>query len=290
MALEYDSNTEFEALAPILEDYADWFGRIAVYVAYPDDDAFSAEVTVPSSFRDWMENTAEDTTLSPAILKEIATIHDAMISQGESIFVTLQNKTRPARHEFVDFKGLYSGFLSRLRRLEKDSALEGSGFDEETGLRAAHHIETDTKKEMERLSRQGNAFSLVMARIDRFAGQEDQKKALELSVKSIKDCMRPFDDAYYMGNGVFLLSLKQADILGAEAAVNRLQLCLKEDTNNTKPKVTMSYCMTEPLPEDETETLIKNMQADLIEHLNDEDAVLKFVEISPLARFVQSKE
>lgn len=290
MALEYESHNKFEALAPVLEDYANWFSRIAVCAAYPDDEKDIENISAPSSFKEWLDTADDNEDFNRAVVDDITKIHDDMLRTSVSVVDSLKDNKKPSHQDFLEFKNLYNAFLSRIRRVEKDSALEGSGMDEETGLRSADVLQSDLKKEMERLSRQGNPFSLVFTRIDQFAGQPDQTVALGLSVASIKECMRSFDDAYYLGLGQFLISLKHADIIGAQAAVNRLQQSLKKNPDNAAGGMTMSYCMAEPIPGDELEELISNMRQDLNEHLNDKDAVLKFMEMSPLERFVNAMD
>jgi len=289
MALEYENNSKFEKLAPIMEDYADWFGRIAVCVSYYDEEVHPENVMAPLSFQAWIEEDSTKQILNPLVIEDLTKSHDDMVQIGTGILDIVKTRKKPPRDSFEEFKHLYGAFISRIRRLEKDSAVAGSGIDEATGLRNPKTIEADLKKEMERLSRQGNPFSLVLTRIDRFAGQPDQNVALAISVSNIKRCMRSFDDAYYLGNGHFLLSLKHADIIGAQAAAGRLQQFLKEDENN-EAKMTMSYCLAEPVPGDEIPELMKNMNDDLANNLNEQDVVLKFLEVSALERFVNKIE
>ena len=287
MALEYETHTKFEALAPILEDYANWFGGIALCTGYLGEAGDAGTIATPVSFAAWLENIEAGGDFSADVIDGITKIHDDMMLAGAGVLEQLKQNKKPHLQDFIEFQNLYSAFLSRIRRMEKDSALEGSGLDEATGLRSVDVLEADLKKEMERLSRQGNPFSLVLTRIDRFAGQKDQEAALKIAVASIKRCMRSFDDAYYLGLGQFLVCLKHADIIGAQAATNRLQQSLREDKTNTD-KMTMSYCMAEPIPDDKITPLVENMRQDLIDHLNESDAVLKFIEMSPLERFVNS--
>lgn len=285
MALEYDNPLKFEKLAPVLEDYADWFAHIAAAVAYLDQ-AKPNDIAPPQSFKIWVQEiSGQENAVNPMVMDDITKTHDEMLKLGQSILAGLSNKQKPGYEEFDEFKNLYGAFLLRLRRLEKDSATEGSSIDKETGLRNAKSVVSDLKKELERVARQGNPFSLVATRIDAFAGQTDQPHALSVATNNIKRCMRNFDDAYYLGNGHFLISLKHADIIGAEAAVSRLQDYLKNDDKN-QSKLTMSYCIAEPEPEDNIETKIQVMQQDLSENLNSQDSVLKFKEVSDLQRFV----
>lgn len=291
MALDYNSNNKFVALAPVLEDYAEWFANIATLVAYHDEGAAKEVVTTPQSFQEWLSQAQKDESIQPVVIEMIIKTYEDMVQVGASVLAEVKSGRKPSQQVFKDFKNLYAAFLSRIRRLEMDNVIDGSGMDEETGLRHLKTIKADLKREMERLTRQGNPFSLVMCRIDKFVGQDNQKAALEIASRSIKKCMRSFDDAYYLSNGHFLISLKHADIIGAQAAVGRLQQNLKEDESNRADKImTMSYCIAEPVPGDVTDELLNNMQGDLTDHLNDTDAVLKFLEISNLERFVHSME
>lgn len=288
MVLEYDSNTTFEMLSPVLEDYANWFGDISTFVAYPEKLDANWSVLLPSSFTEWLENLSDDSGISEIVLENVTKLHDDMVRIGSVLVARVKEGGKPSFEDYIEFKNIYTTFLSYLRRLEKDPAIDGRGLDEETGLRNKKVIEADLKKEMERLSRQGNPFSLVVARIDQFSVLPDPKQAVFLSSVNVKRCMRSFDDAYYLGGGMFLLSLKHADFIGAQAAVERLQVYLKEDADNVDNLVTMSYSVTEAVAGDEILDVLKNMQQDLHDNPDETDTILKLLEISPLERFVNS--
>jgi GGDEF domain-containing protein len=285
MALEYHTNMKFEQLAPVLEDYADWFAQLSQAIAYPDEDSQLEKITSPSSFQAWLDESSQG-GLNPDLIADISSIYIDMLEKGEELVQTLLNNAKPEFEDFYQFKSLYSSFLTRLRRLEKDSAMEGSGFDEQTGFRSRKVIQTDQKKEMERLKRQGTPFCLVIVRIDEF-GRYVPDNILPFVVQNIKNCMRTFDDAYYLGDGHFLLSLKQTDIVGAEAAVDRLQIFIRDDETN-KSSTTLSYCLAEPVEDDEVMQLLDNMRKDLDAHAGEKDAVLRFLELSPLQKYMNS--
>ena len=287
MALEYNNSTQFETLAPVLEDYAGWFGRVALCVAYHEENSLLDKIATPSSFADWLVETRNSASFAPEAINGLDKLHEDMLGIAEKLITILQTGERPSIKDFAEFKNTYTGFLSRIRRLEKDSALEKSSIDEPTGLRSQEAIKNDLKREMDRVSRQGNPFSLLLTRIDAFDYQSDQKRALEIAVANIKYCMRSFDDAYYMGQGHFLISLKHADMIGGLAAVSRLQQALRKDKDNAG--LTMSYSLVEPISGDDAFAIIKHMRQDLDDHAKETDCVLKFKEVSPLERFVSAK-
>jgi len=285
MALEYKSHTKFEALAPILEEYAAWFGEIAMAVAYMDEAAENqAIITLSDSFKSWIEAPETAEGLSAFLLNDMIKAHDDMVRVGGALLNAIKDNKKPSKHDFAELKNLYNAFLMRLRRVEKDSAYEGSGVDPETGLRTAKVLYDDLKEEMDRLGRQGNPFSIVASRIDFFAGQKDQGQAIKMVVRNVKKCMRSFDDAYYLGQGEFVLALKHADKIGGKAAINRLQAFLKEDEEN-KNEITLSYSLMEPSVGDDAQELVKNMRQDLIDNMNEANIVLELTEMSALERY-----
>lgn len=285
MALEYKAHTKFEALAPILEEYAVWFGDIALSVAYLGEGGSEAPlISVPHSFKAWLDTPETQESLGSFILNDMSKAHQDLVRVGGMLITSLKDNKKPSRKDFEGFKNLYNAFLMRLRRVEKDSAQEGSGIDPDTGLRAVAVMQDDLKEEMERLGRHGSPFSIVISKVDRFAGQRDQPKAIAMVVQNIKKCMRSFDDAYYMGQGEFLLSLKHADKIGGKAAINRLQALL-EDDEGYEQSVTMSYSLSEPVVGDTISDLLTNMRQDLIDHMNEANIILELTEVSALERY-----
>jgi len=286
MTLEYEQKTEtFSAVATILDDYIQWYMQVSTAVAYPNDASVEDDLSSPNSFLDWVNASMEKGSLLADVLDNLVGLYTDLLASSEILIQTVSDHKKPDYQDYLDFKNLFDAFTGRLRRLERDSAAEGAGMDEKTGLRSQKVMEDDLKKEIERVARQGSPFSLVLTRIDNYLSFEDKDSVIELTVDNIKKCMRTFDDAYYMDDGVFLLSLKQADMIGAQAATTRLQNFIKTDEKN-RDEVTLSYCMSEPVSGDEIDELVNNMKADLESYDDEEDVVLKFIELSPLQRYI----
>ncbi|HEY8190781.1 MAG TPA: GGDEF domain-containing protein, partial [Alphaproteobacteria bacterium] len=112
----------------------------------------------------------------------------------------------------------------------------------------------------------------------------------------IKKCLRTFDDAYRSDDGEFIMSLKQSDMRGGTTAVLRMRSLLQEEPVGARKKdgrvhrVTMSYCVGEPIPGDKMDEFISNMRADLKRYDEHDEAALEFVEQSPLLRFIKTGE
>ena len=286
MTLEYDQeNQNLEVVAGIVDDYNDWFGLVVTAVSYPEEKNITDNIHKPLSFTSWVEKGKEDGSVAEEIIENLNEMHLDMMSRGELIIEIAASGNRPDYADFTDFKHLFDAFTGRLRRLERDSLAEGAGFDELTGLRNDKVMKDDLEKEMERVARNGSPFSIIYTRIDRFFTHEDKENVIRIVSNNIKKCMRTFDDAYYLGGGNFVISLKQADMIGATSATNRLQNFVKTDEENEN-NITLSYCMSEPVSGDDVEDLIANMKSDLDSFESDDDVVLKFVEVSPLQRYL----
>ncbi len=283
------NNDKFKALTSVLEDYTEWFSELALYVGYVGKQNVPADFTLPVSFSKWVEKNAVDNEVSTTIAQPIIDTHNEMKVVALDIIEKLKGNQQPSHKEFITFKNLYGSFVSSIRRLEKDNALNLDGTNDITGLRPAEAIQHDLDREMERLSRNGNPFALIVLCIDKIEAYKNPQDIILRTANSIKSCMRPFDDAYYLDGGQFLLSLKHADTVGAESAVRRIQYTLNADVENTE-KITVSCCLSEPVSGDEISVLLKNMKNDLEEHESDGGVFLKLLDISPLERFIGSKQ
>lgn len=270
-------------LGPVLEDYAQWFSEVVTRIMFPQQ--LDIEFDVPTSYEVWAKETEQSDSITPATLRGLTEAYEHMMMEGRAIFNALKEGDQIEFEIFDSFKGRYDAFFRQIRRVEHDSAMEESGLDEQTGLRSAKSLDDDMKREMERLNRQGTSFCQIMIRIDHFSRYCNHESVLSAVVNSVRNAIRPFDDAYYLGNGHFLVSMKQTDIIGAEAGLNRIRLELSESDEN-KDNITISACLMEPVVGDKSDKILKNMRQDLDENDNTKDVILKFKEISELERFV----
>jgi PleD family two-component response regulator len=155
------------------------------------------------------------------------------------------------------------------------------------------------KREQDRLERQGKPFILGLARIDHFedVSADYPEAETEAYVKLVSDLIklsiRSFDEAYYVGEGKFVLVLKQASIKGGVFALERLRREL-EDKNiifrlkDGQAAMTMSCCLAEPAHSDKIDVLLENIEADLNTYPGKmSDTVLEYYEMSPLQRYMR---
>jgi len=268
MPLYYAQDTKYFDLHAAINDYLQWYSD--VIISMRSNNANKPAAIPRNVLQDDLQNNTNDIS---ALFDDLNVKYDVVLSA----------QSAPHAPIFIGFQQSFDRFIIALRDLERDFFIESTGLDPLTGLRAQSKAIPDLKIEMDRLARQGNPFSILLTQVDDF--NEADINGVKLAVEIITKSMRGFDDAYYMGQGQFLISLKHADMIGAQAAVQRLQRSLSEH-NQQQSAVTMSYCMSEPVIDEDLESLLSNMATDLKEHNGQSSSVLAVKDISPLERYI----
>lgn len=295
-------NHNIKALSTVLDEFANWYGDLLGCLFYPAEGSCDDLDKVHMIFEEWLAETKRMEILEQEYLARIGRIHQDLKEVSQNLIRSVTaNNSKPDYSSFSKLAGLFQEFINSTRRLEKDSVLEDSGIDVLTGLRSKNALHSDLAVEMERLSRRGKPFCLALAKIDNYGDiveQHSRERAREYTKHVsvlIKKSMRSFDDGYRLGNGEFILCLKQADMMGGVAALERLKKALlKEQINvtldNRQQPLTMSCCIAEPLPEDDISELVANLRSDL-EQSERENAgsVLEYHEMSDLERYLQGQ-
>jgi len=298
MPLDYDVKNKYETLLPVLDEHTEWFHCVVESCFYPKEHNSDELCQKPVSFAQWTVTSQEDKSIQPELLEKLTTLHHDLVQAADDFLVN-GNETdgRPDHKVFLSFLTLYEEFQNNVRRLEKDFMREDSGYDAFTGLRSKKLMVDDIEREMHRLSRQGKKFTLAMARIDKFDqikeyySQSEHDACIKLVADLIKASIRSFDDAYHLNENEFVLCLKQTDISGGIAAMERLRKELERQKimlqfPDKETPFSLSCCIAEPVEGDRVHELITNLQADLKDTDDREDTVLEFYEMSPLQRYV----
>jgi diguanylate cyclase (GGDEF)-like protein len=299
MAVSYETDSRLKALKPVLDEHAEWFGAVIRCLMYPEAPQAEERLAQPGGFLEWANDASLDNTFSRSALEELTLRFEQLHEAGRILLNKCREGRKPTLDEFDVFVNLYEGFVVGVRRLEHDSAFADIGVDPLTGLRSQQAMKKDLETELERLSRRGKPFCLIISRIDHFARfsrilEEEQVRQILIIVSGlIKKCLRTFDDAYRLDNGEFVMSLKQTEMTGGSAAVERLRKMIDaeniviQDGGEAIP-LRMSFCVAEPLPGDTFTELLQNMSADLHSYMEKGDTALEFIEQSPLQRYVKS--
>lgn len=299
MSRDEKQEHRWRSLLPVIGDQTEWFDALVQNLFYFEMKGKVLAVEKPVSFADWVKNTRQDGIVQEELLEKLAAMHKDMMKAADKLLIDVKEvKVKPDFEAFQTFVNIYEEFMQRLRRLERDFLLDGTGYDPFTGLRSPKVLFQDIERELHRLSRRGKHFCIAFGRIDETERMEQSYSEAERNVfvKSIADIIklsvRSFDDAYYMGNYEFVLCLKQADMAGGVSALDRLRKELERRNIQVKlgadvVPLSMSCCIAQPVQGDDIRELLKNLKSDLKNSNRHPDSVLEYYEISPLQRFVQ---
>jgi diguanylate cyclase (GGDEF)-like protein len=300
MALSYEIDSKLKALAPIVDEHAEWYSRVLRAVFYPEraGDPFDP----PQTFARWLNEASHDDFVGKATIEKLSKLQIELYEVASDLIHDA--KTSGARPDFKmydEFVNLYDDLVYQLRRLEHDAVQADTGLDVGTGLRSKKAMTIDLEREMERRARRGKPFCLALAKIDNYdqiislVSEDRHREIIAAVARLIKKCIRSFDDAYRSGDGEFIMCLKHSDIAGGTAATNRLRRFLEEENITIQDEkgrpfvLTMSSCVAEPLPGDSLDDLMTNMRNDLVKFNTEApgSTTLEYFEQSPLSRYVQ---
>ena len=303
MPLTYDQDSRLRALSPVLDEHAEWFGRVVRHIFYPEKKMAAEMLEIPESFDRWARDAEQDEATEKEAIAQMRRLHDDMKETAAYLVKASEagGGQKPEIAQFDALSTLYDEFVVHIRRLERDLAAADSGLDRLTGLRSRQVMAKDIERELERRSRRGRPFCLALARIDNYPElranlSPQDHDAIVVSVSEIiKQCIRSFDDAYRLHDGEFLMCLKQTEMSGGSAGLNRLKKLLEEHApyyslRGQEVRLTMSSCVAEPQPGDLVADLIANMRNDLNRYGGDAETALEYFEVSPLQRFVSDND
>lgn len=305
MALNYEFDNKLKALSPVVDEHADWYGQVVSRTFYPEVYKDEAPIQFPELFKNWLYEIKDDEEfVAKETQAKLLKQHDELHESARKLLGLANTRPgRPERAAYEDFSSRYDEFIAWLRRVEKDAMQAGSGMDPKTGLRSPKAMEHDLAREMERRSRRGKPFCIALARIDHYEriskiqSDEEHEKMIKIIADITKKCIRSFDDAYRATDSEFILSLKQANIVGGNAVIERMKRFMIEagltvmDGGKEYP-ITMSYCIAEPAPGDDVMELMDNMRSDLVRYEDDGsgNTSLEYMELSPLRRYINEIE
>ncbi len=303
MPLIYDQDTRLHALSPVLDEHAEWFGRVIRHIFYPEKKMAPEMMEIPESFDVWARDAEKDEAVEKESIAQMRRLHKDMKETAAYLVKAgfEGGGQRPEIKHFDALATLYDEFVAHIRRLERDLAVSDSGMDGLTGLRSRQVMAKDIERELERRSRRGRPFCLALARIDNYPeltanlSRQDHDAVMVSVSEIIKQCIRSFDDAYRLNDGEFLMTLKQTEMSGGSAGLNRLKKLLEEhapyyNLGGREIRLTMSSCVAEPQPGDLVSDLIGNMRNDLNRYGGDAETALEYFEVSPLQRFVSDND
>lgn len=297
--MKKDEYNYFNALSPILDEFSEWYNDLLRHLFYPEEIERDLPGCASPNFEMWLKDAVISPYIEPEMLKKLDDLNRDLHILSDAMFRDARdNKTKPSGKSYDQLSTIYFALINNIRRVELDALLEDSGIDALTGLRSKHAMKADIERELERLARRGKPFSLALARIDLYDalveehGRDHAREYTKVIAHLIKKSMRSFDDGYRLGNGEFILCLKQADVSGGVAALERLKKMLeskdiKFSLHGRERYLTMSCCIAAPFPGDNVDELISNLRKDMASAPKPANMLLEYHEMSDLQRFAQ---
>lgn len=301
MPLEYNATENLNDIMPVLSDHLVWYNELQKRILYPQLNKSRTLERLPS-FHAWFHKAQNKEFVDRAALDRLQKVYYDLHEAAEKSLSQAVSSSRPvSAQEFEVIAALHLKFCTQIRGYERDSILEDGGLDAMTGLRNWRQLRKDLKKEMDRLERSGKSFTVALTRIDQYEdiireySVAEARDYLKLVAGLMKESLRTFDDAYRTQDDKFALCLRQADMSGGVSALERLRELLDERGEVLKlggrpVPLTMSCCIAEPVPENDVDEILRNLNDDLDNMNNSTGTVLEYFEISPLQKFIETND
>ncbi|MGB1076749.1 MAG: hypothetical protein ACPG05_00440 [Bdellovibrionales bacterium] len=197
-----------------------------------------------------------------------------------------------------DKKSLTQSVIDSYGRLTQSlrssiSAGDAMDIDPATGLTLEGKLEKDYKIEMERLERDGQAFTLCLVRSDLIWHNEsnDPDRDFAETSKLILSNLRLFDEAYKLDGNYIMVFLKQTGSSGGVKFYERTQRQFDKKRSEEGLKLSITACLTEPVRGQKLNELIPDMKKDLDNTCkNVRDDYIVMTEATDLQKFLNLKK
>jgi diguanylate cyclase (GGDEF)-like protein len=301
MPLEYNATENLNDIMPVLGDHLAWYNELQKQLLYPQTHKPGALERL-ASFHAWFHKAQNKEFVDRPALDSLQKTYYQLHETAEKVLGQVASSRRAvAAPDFEALAAMHLKFCAQVREYERDSILEDGGLDAMTGLRNWRQLRKDLKKELDRLERSGKSFTVAMTRIDQYEeiireySVAEARQYLKLVAGLMKQSLRTFDDAYRTQDDKFALCLRQADITGGISALERLKELLEEreeilKLGGRRVPLTLSCCIAEPMPENDVDEMLRNLNDDLDNMKNSTGTVLEYFEISPLQKFMETKD
>lgn len=281
-----------------IEALLDWRNRILKPFFFQGPPPEPLDAQAPSTILMWCKREFERGAIDKALSEPFFQTYDLLSRAAKKIIDNCGKKAPPEAQIYDDFEKQFKSFIDHIRILRRDSSDALMAVDPVTGLRTMASLRHDIKREQDRLDRKGDSYSLSHVGIDNMQDIEQkldvrgQDAVLAHVGQIFARTLRSFDDAYYMGNGEYMIVLKHIEFMDACAVIDRMRKELDATQavlpNNEKFHVTASFGVAEALPREGIEAVLTNVKQALDEaKQNGGNTVAEFHEVSMLERYAR---
>ncbi|MBU0859650.1 MAG: hypothetical protein KJ667_06910, partial [Alphaproteobacteria bacterium] len=75
MPLTYEIDGKLQQLAPVMDEHAEWYGRVMRLAFYPEEEA---TIMPPDSFNEWVRSVEGEEFIDTPALDRLRAVHDEM--------------------------------------------------------------------------------------------------------------------------------------------------------------------------------------------------------------------
>ncbi len=274
-----------------LQDYTQWFRALISGLGRDNVRIGDVTLTTPDS---WV-------ALEPYlgdIYPDLLTAQKAVLAELAVLTPALMTGAGVPRHDIAGLTNAYLALQQMLMQHVNDILFTLSDVDFVSFLRHPQWLEREWGREMERLTRDGKAFCVCLVRLKILPSDmpvstnmpEADLAHLRQAAAVMARCVRSFDDVFCLGDGVFVILLRQTNHAGGVRFVRRLQDVMVETGQKRPVPVDLGFisCVAEPVIGESLTNLLTQMRQDMVNQAEDGQAIATRREISPLARYVAS--
>lgn len=226
MAVNYTSALSADLIVAEIEALGAWRDALLRRNLYGETANGGTPASVPpSNLLSWAERENERLGADRQSVARLQLIYDDLARLG----VELAGQAQPLTADLYDrFAAQFAAYVAGMRQLYQEMSDKMGAVDPLTGLRTAAGLRAELKREQDRFDRKGTSFSLASVRIDDLAALQRDHHAAQLDAiysgvaRVIAGAIRSFDDAFYMGQGEYLVLLKHVEFMDACSAMDRM--------------------------------------------------------------------
>ncbi len=297
MAIEYEGIISSDMLILDIEAHLNWFSVLIKRMVFNPNDISVSNLYPPDELMIWCQKQSSLNKISAEVVDEVESLHISLSKTVHRVFDSFENN-KIKIGDFEEIKQSLDNYIAGLKMLGAEGVSSGSGIDPVTGVRSHVGMKKDLIKELDRRDRKGEPFCVCNSQIDNIQEifkRYDYKtcnKIIGDTGKLLASILRSFDDIYHVGEGEFVICLKNIDLLDAGSVMDRIRSIVANnfidlDKDNTI-KVTSSFGVIEPIPGDNMDEILTNVKEALRNAISSGgDRVEQSLEVSALEKYAQ---
>ncbi len=298
MPVSYNQSLSTDMVIAETESLFAWRTAILRLCFYPASVSSVPEIKRESALLSWCSQQADESKMDKRLVDQL-NHHHALLQKAaqDMLDLAVVGKMDVAAYDALEQNFL--GYVTQVEHLQHEHGPAAANMD--MGLRNAAEMRNDVKREQDRYDRKGASFSVAAISVDDVVSIHQKYDLGEQNAifthigKMIAQAVRSFDDAYYTGNGSYLLVLKHIDFLDACSVMDRLRGEVEKKAvplpNGDEISVTASFGVAQAqekedynIPIDAALDALKKAIA------KGGNCVEEHHEISSLARYVKEKD